>query len=288
MRYGQLWVISAIVYWCGLANAQSAIALSEMQSLAQGLDTCVIDTTYYVALETLDDTTNPSSNPAYNFINDQGGTFVVPPDWGYIKPTRVNLVTAFNHWNGPYLTYQAGRTQVGTTPYDQGSPLDPWGNPYYFFSPVGLLRGDTGTVTLDLYADVFDRYTLVSLGPDGVKSGDDILYPFGADVTATALSSVRVAKSPSRSVSLTVPGGSQIIIRGVNLGNTQAGAKILWGAQELLNITSWGSREIAVTLPGNLQGTAALTMQRGLVTSNALSLTVVAPVSAVRDWELFE
>lgn len=259
-----------------------------MLTLAQGLDTCAIDTSYYVALEALDDTTNSNSNPAYNYINDQGGTFVIIPGWGYFKPARVNLITAFNHWNGPYLTYQPANIQTATTPYDQGSPLDPWGNPYYFFSPFGLLRGDTGTVTLDLYGDYFDRYTLVSLGPDGIKSGDDVLYPFGGGITATALSSIRAATSQTGSSSLNITGGSQIIVRGFNLGSTQSGGRLMWGAQELTNVTSWGNREIAVTLPTATQGTANLTMQRGTFTSNALSLTVTVAPAAVEEWQLFQ
>ena len=269
------------------ATAQSAIALSEMQTIAQGLDTCNIDTTYYVVPEALDDTSNSSSNPLYNYISDQGGAFVIVPDWGYFKPTRVNLLIAFNHWSGPYLTYQPARVQVGTTPYDQGSPLDQWGTPYLLYSPLGLLRGDTGTVTLDYYADTFDRYTLVSLGPDGVKSNDDIIYAFGAGIRATALSSARAASASVGSAALSVSPGTPIVVRGMNLGSTQAGGKVMWGSTDLTNVTSWGNREIAVTLPANLQGAANLTMQRGAFTSNALSLTITVPVTAVVEWSLY-
>jgi hypothetical protein len=287
MRYRGT-IAALILYLCISSIAHAQIALSEMQTLAEGLDTCALDTIYYVSLETLDDTTNASSTPAYNYINDQGGTFVIPPDAGRFNATRVNLVTAFNHWDGPYLTYQPSRIQTGTTPYDQGSPLDPWGNPYYFFSPLGLLRGDSGIVTLELYGDYFDRYTLVSLGPDGVKSGDDIFYQFGGGITAIALSSVRAASSSTGAAALTVPAGSAIVVRGMNLGATQSVGKVLWGSQELTGVTSWSSREIAVTLPSNLQGINNLVMQRGTFTTNALSLTITAPQTAAQNWELYQ
>ncbi|MGI8908702.1 MAG: IPT/TIG domain-containing protein [Candidatus Sumerlaeaceae bacterium] len=267
-------------------SAQSAITLSEMQTIAQGLDTCLIDTTYYVSPEALNDTGNSTSTPTYNYLNDQGGTFVIVPDWGYFKPTRQNLITAFNNWEGPYLNYQPARTQTATTPYDQGSPLDLWGGPYYLFSPLGRLRGDTGTVTLEHYADTFDQYTLVSLGSDGVKSSDDVTYQFGGGITITALSSARSATSAS-TTTLTAPANSPIVMRGVNLGATQSGAKVMWGVQELTNITSWSSREIALTLPPATQGSAALVMQRGTATTNALSLTIFIPPTAANDWQLY-
>src|SRR5205085_10805574 len=99
---------------------------------------------------------------------------------------------------------------------------------------------------------------------------DDVIYPFGSGITVTALSSARTSTSAS-TTTLTAPAGAAITVRGVNLGSTQFGGKIMWGTQELTNVTSWSSREIAVTLPTGVQGTAALTMQRGAAITNSLT-----------------
>ena len=58
---------------------------------------------------------------------------------------------------------------------------------------TATIGGTTGSIML--YADAFDRYTLVSLGQDGVQSGDDVSYQFGGGVTAFAISSLRQATS---------------------------------------------------------------------------------------------
>lgn len=275
------------------ANAQ--IALAEMQQISQGLDMCALDTNYYVGTETLNDTSNSNSNPIYNYINDQGGTYVIRPQEGAFLALRVNLLTAPLPWNGPYMTYQAGRTQTASTPYDVGCPLDPWGGPYYFFSPLGLLHGDNGTVTLDIYGDQFDQYTLVSLGPDGVKSGDDISFNFGATVTSFWLSSLRTqtgelaASSPQVAAinGFTAVAGNSVIVRGLNLGATQSGAKVFWGGTELTGVTSWSNRQVLVQLPSNVTGSAMVTVQRGASATNGLSLSISAPTASARDWELY-
>ena len=127
-----------------LPDPRDTVALAEMVTLATQLEVCAIQTTYYVSLETLNDLSSDYLNTPYDYINYEGGTFVIRPTEGRFRPQRINLLTAFNAWDGPYMNYQASQTQTGFTPYDRGSPLDPWGNPYYFFSPLGLLRGDSG------------------------------------------------------------------------------------------------------------------------------------------------
>ena len=52
----------------GLCGAQptrnnNVIALAEMQSIANAMDACALDTTYYVAPETLNDTTIATTPP---------------------------------------------------------------------------------------------------------------------------------------------------------------------------------------------------------------------------------
>lgn len=288
--------VLAIIWLLPAVRADAQIAIVEMQQIAQGLDLCSLDTDRYVSLETLNDTANSSAIPIYDYINDQGGTFVIRTFEGFFLPSRVNLLTAALPWNGPYMTYQPQRTQTTSTPYDIGSPLDPWGNPYYFFTPFGLVHGDSGTISLDLYADGFDRYTLVSLGPDGVKSADDITYAFGPGVTIFRVSSLRTpsgflaAASPqvAATTGFTAGTGSTLVVRGLNFGATQSGAKVFWGATELTNVISWSAREVQFQLPPGLSGTAQLTIQRGAQTTNGLNLTIVVPAAAAEDWQLLQ
>ena len=269
-----------------------AIALSEMQSIADAIQVCELDTIFYVAPEALNDISNPSSNPIYNYINDQGGTYVISPPEGTFRPARRNLLTGINQWAGPYLNYQPARTQLGLTPYDQGSPLDPWGTPYLFFSPLGLLRGDSGTATLEFYADAFDRYTLISLGPDTVKSGDDIIYQFGGGIDAFAVSSVRSAaaglnQGAARSTEFSLANGQDAIVRGINLGAVQNGAEVRWGT-EIFPVVSWSNREVRFSIPTTATGTANLTIRRAAAETNPLPLTLSEPVTAVSpDWHLY-
>lgn len=270
---------------------QGTVALQEMATLAQQLDVCVLDTTYYVSLENLNDVSGTATNQ-YDSIQDQGGPFVMIPDMGVFLP-RKNLATAVNPWRGPYVAFQQGRTQLGTTPYDQGSPLDPWGQPYYLFNPYGLLRGDTGMITLELYGDQFDRYTIVSLGPDGVKSSDDLAYQFGGGVTGTRLTSLRgggvVRTSPDQVASPTysVAAGTSVTLRGTNFGSTQApGRQVVFGSTPVTEVLGWTNREITVAVPQALTGTDNFKVQLGPSQfTNGIQATITGGNTGVEGWE---
>ena len=131
-------------------KARKSIAKSSMRNLALTLEICALDTTFYVSLETLNDIGLESFNNPHDFINNEGGTFVMRPARGVFELQRRDLLKSFNRWQGPYINYQQGTTQTDPGPYDFGSPLDPWFTPYYFFSPLGLVRGDIGAVTQEL------------------------------------------------------------------------------------------------------------------------------------------
>ncbi len=111
-------------------------------------------------------------------------------------------------WQGPFLNPKRVR-YAGETPGVPGTGdvsldivVDPWGNPYRMYSPFGLL-GDSGLpggpgepVTLGMSnlrlsgaaveANRFDRFAVISYGPNGVsdfgtdrrQQGDDIFYTF--------------------------------------------------------------------------------------------------------------
>lgn len=109
-------------------------------------------------------------------------------------------------WQGPFLNpkrvWYVGQTAGIPTSGDlhQDLVLDPWGNPYRFYSDLGYV-GTAGpstvsneTITLGMddgrqstqEVDRFDRFAIVSYGPDGVTGfngdplewEDDVFYTF--------------------------------------------------------------------------------------------------------------
>ena len=288
-----LTLTAALAITASSAHAQqSTIALQEMQTMASALDICFIDTTFYVTLENLNDLSATNTINPFDSIQDLGGPYVMIPSVGTFMPRR-NLATAFNAWQGPYVTYQSGRIQTGTTPYDQGSPLDPWGNPYYLFNPLGLLRGDTGTITLELYGDNFDRYTIVSLGADGVMSSDDIAYQFNGALDGLRLTSLRgpavTRTSPmDQAVAYNVSEATTVTLHGINFGAPAANKSVYFGGTQITNVLSWTNRNIDVLLPEDLLGADNFRIQVGSSSSNNIPATIVTPPTRVDTWEMYE
>jgi hypothetical protein len=285
-------------------DARTVAAQAELRTLADALDTCAIFSGVYVSLESLNDVTFQTNNPVHDWINLGGGAFVMRPSVGRFElDRRVFTDGGFldpDAWQGPFVSFQQGRTQTLSTPYDQGSPLDPWGHPYLFYSPLGLVRGDGGAVTFEFHGDAFDRYTLVSLGADSLVSSDDITRPFGGAVTGFALSSIRGASvgydpaapdGPAFSAPLAAP----VTLRGTSLGATQAGTQVLFGTTDITAaVADWRvvsdgfvqRVEIDLTLPFELRGQGEVTVRRGAAQTNALTLQLPL-VNAAEAWRLY-
>lgn len=123
-------------------------------------------------------------------------------------------VDTFGHWQGPFMQFQryfildTDDTSQSTL---QDQPLDPWGNPYFLYWPSGIVgtgasvfansttsRPSANDMQSTSFSDGnlvntgqrFDRWAVVSFGPDGVAAspplvtpgqgiGDDIVYYFG-------------------------------------------------------------------------------------------------------------
>ena len=280
---------------CGNVRAQSvAVALSDMQTLANAEDICALDTNLYVSLETLNDLSSTPDPASRDNVLANGGTYAVETWRGAFRPGgRMDLVNRTLAWGGPYVTFQSGRTQETVGPYDFGSPLDPWGTPYWFYTPLGLLRGDSGAVTLEGYGDQFGRYTIVSFGLDGVKSADDLTYQFGPGLSSFALSSLRgtgvtppPAPNPAQ-VAWGVTSGNTITVRGINLGSTQGIGQVMFGAVELTGVSRWTDREVDVTVPAALTAQGSLFIQRGSQQSTALQVNAAPPIVGVNDWQRY-
>lgn len=149
---------------------------------------------------------------------------------GNPNPTNLNarVRNMVQKWNGPYIQFHRfwynQETDASGNPirYDgpadpdymtnddlfRDFPLDPWGNPYRFYSAVGVVGngrdedqfdfntpdGDfsNGRITTN-DPDRFDRWAVVSYGRDGIRDtdangplsnnlpGNDISYQFGSD-----------------------------------------------------------------------------------------------------------
>jgi len=148
-------------------------------------------------------------------------------DWGVNGPPAGTLAFGASrvsdmvlHWEGPFLTFHrywydpdAGYNPGDQQYYTSGDqfrdyPLDPWGNPYRFYSPQGIIgsvddeifnpldaqrQWSDGLLTDDDTDEQrFTRYAVVSYGRDGISDGqaitagptayhDDIYYEFGTD-----------------------------------------------------------------------------------------------------------
>lgn len=235
------------------ASAQSAsvtAAIVETANIAGAMEQVAIDTGTYTTIENLDDLPGPTDTYEFDWINFDGGALVLRPAAGRFEPSRVILqpdpFDPFSGWQGPYLTAFTNDDVTGPTdPYDEGSPLDPWGEPYYFFTPLGLAVPRSGTVSLDLYGDDFDRYAIVSLGPDGTVSGDDIVARFGGAVTELAISSARLAV-PAKQAAAPI----ELRVKGYRFGNSQGtGAVLVNGSEVDGTVLEWTDRLVRFALP---------------------------------------
>jgi len=111
--------------------------------------------------------------------------------------------TAFG-WNGRYITWHKdnfGFTSEAGKIIPDDIPDDPWGHDYLFFTSAGLVLEPDGNVVPSCNIDangkitwpgpyncmVFDRFVVLSLGPnglpgDGSVTGPDALFSHGDDI----------------------------------------------------------------------------------------------------------
>jgi prepilin-type N-terminal cleavage/methylation domain-containing protein len=123
-------------------------------------------------------------------------------------------------WEGPFLNPKRVRYRgedpanpAASVDISEDLVVDPWGNPYRVYSPFGLLGSDQRTpreanftITIGMSdlqlgssnreAGRFDRYAIVSYGPDGdtgyendnpAYQGDDLYYAFSAGIIAESV-----------------------------------------------------------------------------------------------------
>jgi prepilin-type N-terminal cleavage/methylation domain-containing protein len=209
---GLLATLAVPTYINHAKNARIAVAQLECQQIAEAQEVVGLRYGFYVPLQLLDDLPGSQGSNNLNTYDtiERESTSIEVID---INATMTNLVLdqkplnqssadrrvrdMILNWDGPFLNPQRVYVPIGVNTSSTGSweqrdyPLDPWGNPYLFYSPRGRVGsgldpaftsfGDGSITTTD---DPYDRYAIVSTGPDGRTNRqstvqDDIVYFFG-------------------------------------------------------------------------------------------------------------
>lgn len=219
---GLLSTVAIPVYVNRMEEARVKICQAEERELAQAEEQCALLHGFYVPLQMLDDRPTIQGLTSTGDIIDREiqSIRVINP---LVRPevqigNQVTLGDGFNgnnarvremvrHWGGPFLTPQ--RVYTGDEdPKDPGFentlmaqldfPLDPWGQPYRFYSPIGIIGSNASTLNLiNLQVGFSDgtltqiddrdleRYAIISYGRDNLpETGvgairDDIIHLFG-------------------------------------------------------------------------------------------------------------
>jgi hypothetical protein len=263
----------------------NTIALLQLQNLRQAMEFFYIDYSLFSTIENLDDVTSSGTNPSYQWINDDGGALIVHPGLGTVE--RWVILPGFSSAGPPYLTISSGnRYEDASGDYDEGTLLDPWGEPYYFYTPLGLLDPRAEDTTLRYYGDEFDFYTFISHGADrSYGGGDDLYEQIYVAITQLAISSVRFKDQQ-------VKGSSswRLEIKGYQFGASQGNGMVFLNGQPLSDpIESWGNQMVVVSLSSPLsdQDVVSLQTDSGATTRELAVLMESSPSSVGDDWALY-
>ncbi|AXA36486.1 MAG: prepilin-type N-terminal cleavage/methylation domain-containing protein [Candidatus Hydrogenedentota bacterium] len=218
---GLLSSIAVPVYINRMEDARVRLAMAECREIAMAEEQCAMIHGFYVPFQILDDLPHPRN------LSLQGDTIRNEPDGTIllinplIRPedqrgSQLVLSTAsgnprvrdmIDHWAGPFINYQRVYTGnqdpkdpnfINTTEVRLDFPLDPWGQPYRFYSPLGIIGSNAlntdltnltfsfsdGSLTTNDDRN-FQRYAVVSFGRDNLPetltgtSRDDVIYFFG-------------------------------------------------------------------------------------------------------------
>lgn len=228
--------IAVPVFVSKTEQARRATARAEVRAIADAEELVALTHGFYVPMHLLDNLppeTSPSASARDGIDNhaDAGSVRLVDPfraaedqtggqptlstTTGAYGPRVVNMI---NNWSGPFLNptrvYTGGNTSGNLNDLTDAERsrdliLDPWGNPYRFYSSIGVvssqaandntiganaLNVDDGLLTTD--EDRFDRWAVVSYGTNGVVDGtgsfldDDIYYTFGVNANESVFNNL--------------------------------------------------------------------------------------------------
>lgn len=204
------------------SKAKRATAQSDVRQIAEAMERCGVTHNFYVPIQLLDDIAGDSSVAGISSDDDAIGnepSTVKLIDYNVTisfldSATQLNMgnddtsarvENLINGWEGPFLAPQ--RVFMNNKDYEdltgndkiQDYPLDPWGQPYRFYSPIGIIGASATSEDSTSWAqsgfsdgeltstdDRFERWAIVSFGPDGLSDtdpdalDDDIFYVFGS------------------------------------------------------------------------------------------------------------
>jgi prepilin-type N-terminal cleavage/methylation domain-containing protein len=217
-----------VVYTSRAAEARVAATLADLDALKTAQEHAAIDTGYFYRLYVLDNVAggdglgpDQPTDRIDGVRDEQFRLDALNPTLLFVDPVNQNLIqntaiyqrlianeSSFN-WNGPYVNVprKAGDTPPriafppGPDRPPTGSPIDPYGSPYLFFTKEGLLKEPEGIFVSTFTAAngnnystlIFDRPTILSLGLNGLPGdgsgpanitggqfgqGDDLLRQF--------------------------------------------------------------------------------------------------------------
>lgn len=206
-------------------DARIATAEADARALAEAQMTCGLIHGFFVPLQLLDDIPRNNDLESDDIGNADGTVEIVSVNREVLDQlgNQEDVISAGldDVWEGPF--YQAQRFYVDDPddPFAENSlehdfPLDPWGRPYILYSPIGVVGSTAGSAAqagtfitdtiigatpsswsdgqLTTNNDRFDRWAIVSFGPDGQagsvddgvdEDGDDVIYYFGGDAGTT-------------------------------------------------------------------------------------------------------
>lgn len=153
------------------------------------------------------DQVNFAGFPGTNVVAPVGQLNLASPGDRQAVP---RLETMYQFWAGPFIDFHRYFTPNPTadpqSAFDvrQDYPLDPWGQAYRFYSPLGIIGQNADQITNNWpegsfngrltrnFQEPFDRWAIVSWGPNGIPNfqtptratgqvdeRDDITYEFG-------------------------------------------------------------------------------------------------------------
>lgn len=224
---GLLSTIAVPVYINRMEDARVRMCQAEEREIATAEESCALIHGFYVPFQVLDD------RPDIPGITSSGDTIgqdftssiflinplIAPQDeignqYVLSDATNPRVSTMLTHWEGPFLNPH--RVYVGsqdpndinfytTAEAHLDFPLDPWGQPYRFYSPLGVIGTSALTTQFTNNLSVsfsngvltsndnrnLERYAVMSYGRDnlpetgagggGTPAGnDDIIYLFGS------------------------------------------------------------------------------------------------------------
>jgi type II secretory pathway pseudopilin PulG len=225
-------------------QARVVAAQEDMRQLVDGLEACASIHGYYVPFQVLDDQNIFQSElPGGLIVADSIHTEFNPSQLYLIDPMRpvqeqaglqntlndINvprIADLLQNWAGPFVEFRHVYEDATIQPDQQSYvsydyPLDPWGQPYRLYTPLGVAGGaqaqsenlnpdewGNGTIfTNELRSGGqdqrfmrFDRYAIVSWGPDQRpdtyteiidKTGDDLYITFGGNYTQRSFNAFR-------------------------------------------------------------------------------------------------